>query len=152
MLKDEGEPETKRKRTEQGSNDSENVVQVINSEEKPSERDQVDEDLKSEQKGGWKTLDASKAEDSVPDTENNTKPLLGQGFGLAGTSAKLVSLKTGTNLAAKPSLFKEENKPEKKLDMFSADEDLGERKIGEKEDDFGKNVCYCFIFTDNVIF
>ncbi len=59
--------------------------------------------------------------------------MLPEGFGFVGPPVKYGSLKPGVQLAAKPSLFDEESKPEKKIDMFSMDSD-DEMKDGEKDE------------------
>ena len=87
-------------------------------------------------KGGWKTLESQSISDERKDdsgTKGIAKPFFAQGFGFSTSGKKVVSLKSATNLAAKPSLFEEESEPEKKLDMFSTDaEDNVDKNTDEK--------------------
>eukprot|EP00794_Sanderia_malayensis_P000209 gene209-825_t len=83
-------------------------------------------------KGGWKTLE--KPSSDVSQTEKpedtSTKPLLQQGFGFVGSQVKKGS---SLQLAAKPSLFDDDNKPEKKIDMFSLDSDDEMKEVAKEE-------------------
>ena len=119
------EPEVKRKRVDDNEEKAE---------EKSDEGEKCKSDENNDQKGGWKTLQVGSVGDEKKDVienEGSGKPFLAQGFGFGTNNKKLSSLKSVTNLAAKPSLFEEESKPEKKLDMFSVDsEDDADKSKG----------------------
>lgn len=98
------------------------------SDEEPAvkaEKEGEHEEGKADDKGGWKTLGvvASEEVQEPKPVEAPAKPLLQQGFGFGGQPMKYGTLKTGSQLAAKPELFKEEKDTEKKIDMFSVDSD-----------------------------
>lgn len=124
--KEESKPDSNDEKLAKTEGDSK-----VGEESQPEDKSnqEVNPDKDAGQKGGWKTVkQESSSEDKKgmkkePEQEGVVKPVLGQGFGFGTVPKKFGSLKSGTGLAAKPSLFEEEAKPEKKLDLFSADSD-----------------------------
>ena len=159
-MKDEAftEPDVKRKKID--TEDSKKSIEKIS--EKDAEKDSKENEKKSlnadggteqketeqietEQKGGWKILgdDGKKKETSIETKEVKSpkKIPIGAGFGFGGPPRRYGMIKTSA-LAAKPSLFAEESKPEKKLDMFSIDsEDDHKDKDKSVAEDQQSKVC-----------